>query len=87
MELIGKEKGYNSIHGPKRVKKTFSMILEGILKCYDGGEKMESHQKGFLKLKYFSALKILTSPLFEEALEAFLFLPLFSSFSFFMLIS
>ncbi len=26
------------------------------------GEKMKSHQKGFLKLKYFFPLKILTSP-------------------------
>jgi hypothetical protein len=26
------------------------------------GEKMESHQKGFFKLKFFSPLKILTSP-------------------------
>jgi hypothetical protein len=26
------------------------------------GEKIESHQKGFLKLKYFSPLEILTSP-------------------------
>jgi hypothetical protein len=34
---------------------------------------MESHQKGFLKLKYFSPLRILTSPLFEETLGAFLF--------------
>jgi hypothetical protein len=41
------------------------------------GEKMESHRKGFLKLKYFSPLKILTSPLFEETLGAFLSLPLF----------
>jgi hypothetical protein len=37
---------------------------------------MESHQKGFLKLKYFSPLKILTSPLFEETLRAFISLPL-----------
>jgi hypothetical protein len=36
------------------------------------GEKMESHRKGFLKFKYFSPLKILTSPLFEEILGAFL---------------
>jgi hypothetical protein len=49
---------------------------------------MESHQKEFLKLKCFSALRILTSPLFKETLRAFLFLPLlhvflsFSSFSF-----
>jgi hypothetical protein len=38
------------------------------------GEQMESHQKGFLKLKCFSPLNILTSPLFEETLGAFLFL-------------
>jgi hypothetical protein len=45
------------------------------------GEKIESHQKGyFLKLKYFSPLRILTSPLFEETLGAFLFLPHFSLF-------
>jgi hypothetical protein len=43
------------------------------LKWYEGGEKMESHQNGFLKLKCFSRLKILTSPFFEETLEAFLF--------------
>jgi hypothetical protein len=35
------------------------------------GEKIESHQKGFLKLKCFSPLKILTSCLFEETLGAF----------------
>jgi hypothetical protein len=40
---------------------------------------MESHQKGFLKLKCFSPLKILTSPLFEDNLGAFLSLPIFSS--------
>jgi hypothetical protein len=38
---------------------------------------MESHQKGFLKSKCFPPLKILTSPLFEETLGAFLSLPLF----------
>jgi hypothetical protein len=43
------------------------------------GEKMESHQKGFLKLKCLSPLRILTSPLFEETPRAFLSLPLFSS--------
>jgi hypothetical protein len=36
------------------------------------GEKIESHQKGFLKLKCFSPLKILTSLLFEETLGVFL---------------
>jgi hypothetical protein len=48
---------------------------------------MESHQKGFLKLKCFSPLKILASPLFKETLGAFLFLPLFfSSFVMFHLL-
>jgi hypothetical protein len=36
------------------------------------GEKMGSHRKGFLKLKCLSPLKMLTSPLFEETLGAFL---------------
>jgi hypothetical protein len=33
---------------------------------------MRSHRKGFLKLKCLSPLKMLTSPLFEETLGAFL---------------
>jgi hypothetical protein len=41
------------------------------------GEKIKSHQKRFLKLKYFSPLEILTSLLFEETLGAFLFPSLF----------
>jgi hypothetical protein len=41
------------------------------------GEKMESHRKGFLKSKCFSALKILTFPWFKETLGAFLSLPFF----------
>jgi hypothetical protein len=35
------------------------------------GEKMGSHQKGFLKLKHLSPLKMLTSPLFKETFGAF----------------
>jgi hypothetical protein len=35
---------------------------------------MGSHQKEFLKLKFFSPLKILTSLLFEETLGAFIFM-------------
>jgi hypothetical protein len=42
---------------------------------------MESHRKGFLKSKCFSTLKILTSPLFEETLGAFLSLPLLFLFA------
>jgi hypothetical protein len=34
-------------------------------------EKMKSHQKGFLRLKCSSPLKLLTFPLFEETLVAF----------------
>jgi hypothetical protein len=37
------------------------------------GEKMESHQKGFFKLKYFFLLKYWLPLLFEETLGAFLF--------------
>jgi hypothetical protein len=46
---------------------------------------MESHQKGFFRLKCFFPLKILTSALLEETLGAFLSLPLF--FSFFLFLS
>jgi hypothetical protein len=54
------------------------------LKWYDGGGENEITSKRiFLKLKYFSPLRILTSPLFEETLGAFLFLPLFPFFLFF----
>jgi hypothetical protein len=63
------------------------------LKWYDGGgENGITLKRIFLKLKRFSPLRILTSPLFEETPGAFLFLPLFFSFfnnfslsSFFML--
>jgi hypothetical protein len=47
-------------------------------------EKIESHQKGFLKSKCSSPLKILTFPLFEETLGAFLPLPLFFLSLFFL---
>jgi flavoprotein len=38
-------------NGSKRVKKIFSMILEKVLKWYDGGEKMRSHQKRNFELE------------------------------------
>jgi hypothetical protein len=44
------------------------------------GEKMESHQKEDFEVEVFCPLRILTSPLFEETLRAFLFLPLFLLF-------
>jgi hypothetical protein len=42
------------------------------------GEKMGSHQKGFLKLKCLSPLKMSTSPLFEDTLGACLSLFFFA---------
>jgi hypothetical protein len=51
------------------------------LKWYDGGgENRIIAKRIFLKLKCFSPLRILSSPLFEETLGAFLFLPLFFIF-------
>jgi hypothetical protein len=73
--------------GPKRVKKTFSMILERVLKWYDGGGENGITTKRNFEVEIFSPLKILTSPLFEETLGAFLFLPLFPfSFSLFCIL-
>jgi hypothetical protein len=66
---------------PKRAKKIFSMILERVFEMVDrGGENEITSKRIFLKLKCFSPLRILTSPLFEETLEAFLFLSLFLFF-------
>jgi hypothetical protein len=42
------------------------------------GEKMESHQKWFLMLKFFSPLKILASPFVWKLLELAFFSPFFS---------
>jgi hypothetical protein len=58
------------------------------LKCYDGGGEngITSKQK-ILKLKYFSSLRILTSPLFEETLGALFSSSFFFFFSFFLFFS
>jgi hypothetical protein len=50
------------------------------LKWYDGGGENGITSKKIFEVKVFSALKILTSPLFEETLEAFLSPPLFFLF-------
>jgi hypothetical protein len=51
------------------------------LKWYDGGGGNGITSKSiFLKLKCFSLIRILTFPLFEETLGAFLFLPFFLFF-------
>jgi hypothetical protein len=39
--------------GPKRVKKTFSMILEGFLKWYDGGRENGITSKRSFEVEVF----------------------------------
>jgi hypothetical protein len=83
---MGKDRGYNSSHAYCQVKEwskksyeTFSNIFgRGFENGMMEGEKMDSRKK-ILKLKYFSPLKILTSPFYlQRLLELFFF-----SFSFF----
>jgi hypothetical protein len=65
VDLIGKGKGYNSSHvycqakgWSKKSKENFlNDFGKGFLNGMMEGEKMESHQKEFLKLKCFSPLK------------------------------
>jgi hypothetical protein len=52
------------------------------LKWYDEGG--ENHIKKIFDVEVFSPLRILTSPLFEEPLRVFLFLPFFLFLSFFL---
>jgi hypothetical protein len=76
--------------GPKRVKKTFSMILERFLKWYDGGWENGITLKRIFEVEVFFSSQNIDFPVFEETLGAFLFVPVFSflsllflSFSFF----
>jgi hypothetical protein len=85
VELMGKEKGYDSSHvscqAKRWSKKNFNDFEKGFWNGMMEGEKMESHQKGSLKLKCFSLLKILTSPFIWGVSWSFpLFLPFFSFF-------
>jgi hypothetical protein len=80
VELMGKGKGYNSCHvyaklkdDPKRVKKTFLVILERVFKWYDGwGENGITSKRIFEVEVPFSSQNV-NFPLFEETLGAFLF--------------
>jgi hypothetical protein len=85
VELMGKDKGYNSSHAYCQVKgwskkcyETFSNDLgKGFKNGMMEGEKMDSRKK-ILKLRCFSTFKILTSPFYlQRLLELFFFLPLF----------
>jgi hypothetical protein len=87
--LMGKDKGYNSSHAYCQVKgwskkgyETFSNDFgKGFENGMMEGEKMDSCKK-ILKLRYFSPLKILTSPiLFAETLGAFFPSSFFNTFS------
>jgi hypothetical protein len=68
MELMGKNKGYNSSHAYCQIKgwykKSYETFSNDFRKSFENGmmegEKMDS-RKNILKLKYFSPLKILTS--------------------------
>jgi mRNA-degrading endonuclease YafQ of YafQ-DinJ toxin-antitoxin module len=85
VELMGKYKGYNSSHIYCQVKgwskKTYETFPNDFGKDFKNsmmeGEKMDSHKK-ILRLKCFSALKILTSPFYLHRLLELFFLPLFS---------
>jgi hypothetical protein len=85
MQLMGKDKGYNSSHAYCQLKswskKSYETFSNDFGKDFENGmmegEKMNS-RKNILKLKCFSALKILTSPFYlQRLLELFFFLPLF----------
>jgi hypothetical protein len=83
MELMGKEKWYNSSHAYRQVKgwskKSYETFSNDFGKGFENGmiegEKMDSPKK-ILKLKCFSPLKILTSPFYlQRLLELFFFHP------------
>jgi hypothetical protein len=84
VELMGKDKGYNSSHAYCQVKgwskKSYETFSNNFEKGFENGmmegEKIDSCKK-ILKLRCFSPLKILTSPFYLQTLGAFLFLPLF----------
>jgi hypothetical protein len=89
VELLVKDKGYNSSHIYCQVKgwskksyETFSNDFgKGLENGMMEGGGMDSH-KQILKLKCFSPLKILTSPFYlQRLLELFFFLALFSILS------
>jgi hypothetical protein len=81
VELMRKDKGYNSSHAYYQVKwwskKSYETFSNDFGKGFENGtmegEKMGSRKK-ILKLKYFSPLKILTFPFYlQRILELFFF--------------
>jgi hypothetical protein len=86
---MGKGKWYNSNHvysnlndGPKRVKKTFSMILERVFEMvWWRGRKWNQIKKDFWSWSIFLLSKYWLPLLFEETLGAFLFPSFFNASS------
>jgi hypothetical protein len=80
VELMGKDKGYNSSHVYCQVKGWSKKSCEifsndfgkGFWNGMIEGEKMESHQKEFLKLKYFFSQNINFPFYLKRLLELFL---------------
>jgi hypothetical protein len=80
VELMGKDKGYNSSHAYFHVKgwskKSYETFSNNFRKGFENGmmegEKMDSHKK-ILRLRCFSHLKILTSPFYLQTFGVFLF--------------
>jgi hypothetical protein len=76
VELMGKEKRYNSSHiyyqAKGWYKKSYETFSNDFGMDFDNGmmegEKMDSHKK-ILKLKCFSPLKTLTSPFYLQRLS------------------
>jgi hypothetical protein len=91
---MDKDKGYNSSHACCQVKRCSKMSYETFSNNFGKGfengtmeeEKMDSCKK-ILKLKYFSPLKILTSPFYLQILFEFFFFHLLFSILFFMFFS
>jgi hypothetical protein len=90
VELMGKDKGYNSSHAycqvngwSKKRYETFSNDFgKGFKNGMMAGEKMDSRKK-ILRFKCFSPLKILTFPFYLQRLfKLFFFLPLFFQYFF-----
>jgi hypothetical protein len=95
VELMGKDKGYNSSHVYCQVKgwskkscKIFSNdFVKGLLNGMIEGKKMGSYKKDF-KVPMFFSFQNIDSPFsFEETLGAFLFLSFSLFFQYFSLFS
>jgi hypothetical protein len=68
-------------NGPKRAKKTFSMILERIFEMvWWRAKKMESHKKDLWSWSDFLLSKYWLALLFDETIGAFLFFFIFFFF-------